>query len=121
MLKKVLIAVVALGISGSMAVLYAKAPPKKVTLDQCKKKKPGVAFDHQAHAMKRKIKCKTCHHNGKHQSCATAKCHLGKAEGKRPGCAEMSLKKNPYHITCIGCHKKEKKKGAPTTCKGCHK
>ena len=118
MLKKVLVAVIALGMTGAVAGLYAAAPPKKVTLDKCKAKKPGVAFDHGAHSKTHKIKCKTCHHTGKNVSCATAKCHLGKAEGKKPGCAEMSMTKNPYHITCVGCHKKGK---GPKGCKDCHK
>ena len=47
------------------------------------------------------------------------KCHAGKRKGKKPGCAEMSMKKNPFHITCAGCHKKLKK--GPTKCKACHK
>lgn len=119
MLKRILVAAIVLGVTGSVAGLYAKKAPGKVTLDQCKKKKSGVAFDHAQHAKKLKIKCKTCHHTGKQQSCATAKCHLGKADGKKPGCAEMSLKKNPYHITCVGCHKKQKK--GPKSCKQCHK
>lgn len=123
MSKRLLVVVIALGLVGGVAMLYttasAKDAPKKVVIDKCKKKKSGVSFDHQAHVKKQKIKCKTCHHTGKNDSCATAKCHAGKAEGKKPGCAEMSLKKNPYHISCVGCHKKQKK--GPKGCKDCHK
>ncbi len=106
--------------AGTLAV--AKDPPKKVTLDKCKKKKSAVEFDHEMHVKKNKIACKKCHHTGKNVACSTAKCHAGKADGKKPGCAEMSLKKNPYHIRCVGCHKKglNGKKG-PRKCKDCHK
>lgn len=97
--------------------LSAKAPPKTVTIDKCKNKKSGVAFNHEAHAKKQKIACKTCHHKGTGKTCYS--CHKGKAKDKTPGCAEMSMKKNPYHITCVGCHKKNGK--GPKTCKKCHK
>jgi hypothetical protein len=33
--------------------------------------------------------------------------------------AEMSMKTNPLHVTCLGCHKEEAKKG-PTKCNECH-
>lgn len=103
-------------LGGTLAL--AKDPPKKTVIKACAKKQPGVAFDHEAHTKKQKIECKTCHHTGKNESCSTAKCHAGKAEGKRPGCEEMSLTKNPFHVTCIGCHKKGE---GPKKCKECHK
>jgi hypothetical protein len=31
---------------------------------------------------------------------------------------EMSLKKNPFHMVCIDCHKAETK--GPTKCDDCH-
>jgi Class III cytochrome C family len=96
----------------------AKAPPDKIVIDGCKKKKPAVHFNHALHAKKGKIKCVSCHHKGKPGS-KCSKCHAGKAKGKKPGCAEMSMKKNPFHINCAGCHKKVKK--GPTKCKACHK
>ena len=123
MSRKLLTVLITLGIMGMVTGLAAKAPPKQVTLDKCKKKKPGVAFDHEAHSKKHKIKCDQCHKHkdGKKKKgkCSDAKCHAGKAADKKPGCAEASLKKNPYHIKCVGCHKKNKK--GPKKCKECHK
>jgi len=116
-MKKILIAVAVLGLIS--AGLYAAKAPKKVVIDRCKKKKSGVAFDHEQHAKKLKIDCKTCHHEKSKEQKACSSCHAGKAKGKKPGCEEMSAKKNPYHITCINCHKKQNK--GPKTCKACHK
>jgi len=104
--------------------LFAKEPPKTVVIDKCKKKKSGVSFNHEAHVKKQKLDCKTCHHKAKNpkapdKTCAAAGCHAGKAEGKKPGCAEMSMTKNPFHISCAGCHKKMSK--GPKGCKDCHK
>lgn len=119
MKQKIVFAMVVVGMMGLAVSIAAKAPPKKVVIDACKKKKPAVAFDHEAHSKKLKIKCVTCHHTGKQQKCATSGCHGPKKEGKKLGCGEASLKKNPYHINCAGCHKKQKK--GPKSCKGCHK
>ena len=45
-------------------------------------------------------------------------------KGRNAHCSEKSTKKNPYHITCIGCHKEDKKENAdttaPTKCTACH-
>jgi hypothetical protein len=114
------IALVTVGLAASLALAKAKQPADVIVIDACKKKKAAVTFPHADHAKKRKIPCKTCHHNeGKPGRCSTSKCHAGKAEGKRPGCAEMSMKKNPFHIRCRGCHKKEKR--GPAKCAQCHK
>ena len=117
--RKLLTALITIGIMGMVTGLAAKAPPKKVTIDKFKKKKPGVVFDHEANSKKRKIKCITCHHNKKQVSCATKGCHAAKKDGKKPGGGEMSMKKNPFHIRWVGCHKKRKK--GPKKCKECHK
>lgn len=111
---------VALGIMGMATGLAAKGEPDKIVIKSCAKKKAPVKFDHKKHAKTLKIKCVECHHNkdAKNRKCSTADCHAGKAKGKKPGCAEMSLKKNPYHINCVGCHKKQKK--GPKKCKECH-
>lgn len=114
MYHKVLIAVAALGLAS--AGLYAADAPKRIVI-KCNEKKPGVRFDHEQHAKKQKIACKTCHHTGENTACSS--CHAGKAKGKKPGCGEMGLKKNPYHITCLNCHKKQKR--GPRTCKACHR
>ena len=114
---KIIAVLVAIGIMGTVGVLVAKSPPKKVVIKGCQKKKPPVKFDHEKHVKSLKIGCKTCHHKGAGKTCFS--CHAGKAKGKKPGCAEMSLKKNPYHITCVGCHKKKGK--GPKSCGKCHK
>ncbi len=117
--KKLITALLFLGISGMVTGLAAKTPPKKIVLDVCKKKKAGVAFDHEAHSKTLKIKCVSCHHKGKQQKCASSGCHGPKKEGKKLGCGEASLKKNVYHVNCVGCHKKQKR--GPKKCKACHK
>jgi hypothetical protein len=118
--KQIVTGLIILGGLGVVAGgLEAKAPPKKIVISACKKKMSAVHLNHEAHVKERKIACKTCHHKGsKSKPCAT--CHGGKAVGrKKLGCEEMSPKKNPYHVLCIGCHKKQGK-GA-RTCKACHK
>jgi hypothetical protein len=111
---------IVISLAGGFSVMAAKAPPKTVTIKGCQKSKPPVTLKHEDHAKKHKIACKTCHHKGDiGQACSAAKCHAGKAEGKRLGCAEMSPSKNPYHVRCIGCHKKESK--GPKGCSECHK
>ncbi len=115
----VLVWIAVLGLVGGVTAIAAKAP-KETVIKACQKTKPPVAFPHQDHVTKNKIKCKTCHHTGKNDvACSSADCHAGKAAGKKPGCAEMSLTKNPFHITCINCHKKENK--GPKACAQCHK
>lgn len=118
---RIIAILITFGILGMVSGLVAKAPPKKVVIKSCQKKRPPVAFDHEKHSKKLKIECKACHHavkaKDKYQKCIT--CHAGKKKGKKPGCSEMSMKKNPYHLNCAGCHK-DKNKG-PKTCKGCHK
>ncbi len=120
MRKHLIVWLVALGmIAGASAIAAKKAAPKDVTIKACQKTKPPVAFPHEAHAKKGKIACKTCHHKGDEKACSSAGCHAGKAEGKRPGCAETSMTKNPYHVQCVNCHKKENK--GPKACAQCHK
>jgi hypothetical protein len=104
-----------------------KAPAKKITIDGCKKKKPPVTFDHPAHVKAAKKKCETCHHKvekaGKKVAPDKAKCsdcHMKKQGEKLGTCQDKSKKKNPFHVQCIGCHKKAKADKAPTKCKGCH-
>jgi hypothetical protein len=116
---RVLFCVVIVGMGGAL-VAVAAAPPKQVVIKDCQKTKPPVAFPHQQHVKKLGPNCKTCHHQGPAgKSCASANCHAGKAEGKRPGCTEMAASKNAFHGMCIGCHKKEDK--GPKTCVQCHK
>jgi len=98
--------------------ISAKPAPKQVVIDKCKKKKKAVTLTHEKHIKILKIPCKKCHHKGTPDKPCSS-CHAGKMKGKNPGCAEMSPKKNPFHISCMGCHKKLKK--GPSKCKQCHK
>lgn len=117
--KQLMVWTVCLGLIGGLSAFAEKAPPKDLVIKACQKRKPPVALPHDLHAKKAKIACKTCHHKGKmEQKCSAAECHAGKANSKRSGCAEMSLKKNPFHISCRGCHQKMKK--GPNKCQLCH-
>ena len=55
---------------------------------------------------------------------ACSGCHIEPEEEDTPKCTEKSLKKNPFHITCVGCHKDSKAEdetiSAPTKCAECH-
>jgi len=98
-------------------------------LEGCGTKQPPVAFDHVKHA--EGVKCASCHHtqpdltatSGEAATCVS--CHKDPKDDALD-CAEMSPKKNPYHINCMGCHKDSVAKDAslkgkaPTACKGCH-
>ncbi|MCG6927726.1 MAG: cytochrome c family protein [Acidobacteria bacterium] len=126
-------AIVALVLASGAFVSTASAAdlPTNVTLEGCGTKQPPVDFDHAKHT--ERTKCGTCHHTQAELTAESAEevatcvsCHKDPEEAKTPSCAEMSPKKNPYHIKCMGCHKDEVKKDAslkgkaPTTCKECH-
>lgn len=122
---------------GCLAVLVAtvlgaataKEAPEKTTIDDCVVKKTAVAFPHAAHA--KTLECKVCHHNQetlKADSTEVVKpcgeCHTKVEKPETPACSEMSMTKNPFHITCVKCHKEELAKKpdtkAPTKCDQCH-
>ena len=93
-------------------------------LSQKVAKKSAVNFPHSAHL--ELTECTTCHHTNEGltadsdmevQPCVA--CHQN-PEGEIPDCAQMSLSKNPYHITCVTCHKESGSENAPTKCDGCH-
>ncbi|MFH1131582.1 MAG: cytochrome c3 family protein [Pseudomonadota bacterium] len=109
---------ISLGLGLVALQIHADSVPKKVVIKKCGKKLPAVTFPHETHTQKQKFDCKKCHHKGK-KATACVPCHAGKEKGKTPGCAEMSSKKNPYHILCTTCHKKMKL--GPNRCKECHK
>jgi len=105
------------------AVASFAAPPEHITIDDCVNKKSAVEFPHAKHF--EHLKCSTCHHKQEDLSLETAdqaqpcsECHLKPEEASTPICSQMSPKKNPYHITCMGCHKEEAK--GPTKCDECH-
>jgi hypothetical protein len=108
----------------------AKDAPEKITLDDCKSKKAAVEFPHKAH-IDAKLECKTCHHNQESLTATSTEevktcgsCHITPEKAETPVCSEMGLKKNPFHITCINCHKEELAKKpdfkGPTKCDQCH-
>lgn len=112
---------------GVVALLVAVAPiaaqaPESITIDDCVAKKSAVEFPHAAHF--EVTECTTCHHtdegltadSGTAQPCGT--CHNSPEAAETPECSQMSLKKNHYHINCVGCHKEQ---GAgPAKCDECH-
>ncbi len=123
--RKIFIALIAMAVAmafvGTMTLAYAGTPPGKIVLDKAKNKKKGVAFDHKDHS--ETYKCQKCHHTAKTDAEAEScyNCH-GKQEGI-PDPGVQSLKKNPFHIRCRGCHSDLKKAGkehGPTVCGKCH-
>lgn len=123
--------IVCLVVLGTAALFATPAnqAPEKSTIDDCVAKKSAVEFPHQAHA--EKLACKTCHHTQADltaestvavESCGS--CHNTPEKAETPVCSQMSTTKNPFHITCVGCHKEEVAKKAdskaPTKCDQCH-
>lgn len=120
---------VAVVLATAALVATVAGPPEAVTIDDCANKQPAVNFPHAAHV--ELTECTTCHHTQEGLTAESAdevqpcsSCHTEPAEAGTPKCSEMSMTKNPFHITCVGCHKETKKADAetkaPTTCKGCH-
>jgi hypothetical protein len=113
--------------AGSLALLISSAslaaPPEHITIDDCVAKKSAVEFPHAAHFDV--TECSTCHHTQEDLSLETAdqakpcsECHNTPEKAGTPGCSETSLKKNPFHINCVSCHKE--KEAGPTKCNDCH-
>lgn len=124
------IVLMAVLVSTAVFAATAKEAPETVTLDDCMAKKSAVTFPHAKH-VEAKLECKTCHHTQADlvadsetvvETCAS--CHLEPEKAETPKCSEMSTKKNPFHIMCLGCHKDTVKadatKKAPTKCDDCH-
>ena len=117
-------------LAGSTFIAGAATPPEKVKIDDCVTKKSAVEFPHGAH-VKAIAECKTCHHTQpaltatsteKVETCGS--CHVAPEKAETPKCSEMSATKNPFHISCVKCHKEELAKKAdtkaPTKCDQCH-
>lgn len=117
-------------LAGSTFMVSAATPPDKTTIDDCVAKKAAVEFPHGAH-VKAVAECKTCHHTQpaltaesgeKVETCAS--CHVTPEKAETPKCSEMSATKNPFHMSCVKCHKEELAKKpdskAPTKCDQCH-
>lgn len=99
--------------------------PESVVIDAAAAKKGPVTFPHAKH--QELTQCDTCHHVNEGMTAATADdtkvqkcaaCHLDPEKAETPGMREMSMKKNPFHMVCIDCHKTEAK--GPTKCDDCH-
>jgi hypothetical protein len=102
------------------AALHAGPPPRTIVIDRCKKKAPGVVLKHERHVKRFKVPCRACHVHTRIKPRRCSACHSGKANPRyKVGCAEPGMKKNPYHLVCVGCHKAKKK--GPRACKGCHR
>jgi hypothetical protein len=122
----VMIGLAALAIFAVGALYAGTELPGEVMIDDCVAKKAAVKFDHTAH--QERGECVACHHTqdagltadsgAEVQSCGA--CHNEPAEDTTPVCSQMSMSKNPFHKTCIGCHKESGAEAAPTKCDGCH-
>lgn len=136
MAKKTRLLVAILGALSFLAAAVAIAKPAKeapdtVTIDGCQNKKPPPKLLHKKHAEDYKVDCKECHHKtegivpgGEMEVKKCWECHKTPDEPDTPICTTKNPKKNPFHIQCIGCHKKHRKENegskAPKKCKGCH-
>lgn len=113
----------------ALVAVPASQAPDQATLDDCVAKKSAVVFPHGQHA--KDIACATCHHTQADleagaatevKTCGT--CHVTPEKAETPVCSQMSMTKNPFHLTCVNCHKEEAKKNAeskaPTKCDQCH-
>jgi hypothetical protein len=127
----VTLAVVCLVLAGVSLVsaATAKEMPENVTIADCQAKQPSVVFPHAKHAA---LDCKACHHTQADLKAGTdtvvqkcKDCHVAPEKATTPKCSEMGMTKNPYHISCVGCHKAEVAKNAakplPVKCADCHK
>lgn len=115
----------------AVAALAAEMPAK-VTLKDCAATKTPVEFDHKAHVATGAA-CVKCHHTNEgltaeNVAAATVakcgSCHTKPEKAETPMCSGKTMKDNPFHIGCVGCHKEAKAakadSKAPTACTGCH-
>lgn len=119
-----ILGVAAAALAVTFALSAAVKAPDEVVIDAAKDKRAAVTFPHAEH-VENVDSCVTCHHTSEGltassgqevESCAA--CHLDPESADVPGMREMSLKKNPFHMTCIDCHKEQTK--GPTKCDDCH-
>lgn len=118
-----LLGVAAFALLAGIALAAPHHGPDEVVIDAAAAKRTAVPFPHLDHT-KNVESCDTCHHTNEGltaaddtgvESCSS--CHLD-PEGEVPGMREMSMKKNPFHMLCMDCHKEEGK--GPTKCDDCH-
>lgn len=123
------------GLVAAMVVAVAAMAaeiPEKVTIKDCAATKGAVEFPHKAH-IDAKISCDKCHHTQKGLTAEAAKttavdkcskCHVTPEKATTPKCADKTMTANPFHMSCVACHKETKAAKAdtkaPTMCTGCH-
>ncbi|MDX1643879.1 MAG: cytochrome c3 family protein [Thermoanaerobaculia bacterium] len=110
-----------------VAAIVVAAPhhaPEEVVIDAAVNKRAAVEFPHKLH-QENVESCATCHHESEGLTAeadeeveACSSCHLDPEDPETPSMRELSMKKNPYHILCVDCHKAEEK--GPTKCDECH-
>ncbi|MDX1632895.1 MAG: cytochrome c3 family protein [Thermoanaerobaculia bacterium] len=107
------------------AVAVAHHGPEEIVIDEAVDKKSAVTFPHWVH-QDAVEECTTCHHKQENLTPETAdemeveacsSCHLD-PEDEAPSMREMSIRKNPFHVGCIDCHKEQE--AGPTKCADCH-
>jgi hypothetical protein len=117
---------VAVLLATGIAVATPHHGPDEIVIEAAQNKRSAVVFPHGEH-VERVESCDTCHHTNEGlvseddadaevQGCVS--CHLDPEEPDTPSMREMSIKKNPFHIACIDCHKEQEK--GPTKCDDCH-
>ena len=125
-MRKILnaLGILAVVLAATLALAAPHHGPDEVVIDAAKDKRAPVAFAHERHAREVKT-CDTCHHTNKGMTtdagvevASCASCHLDPKSAAIPGMREMSLRKNPFHMVCIDCHKENTK--GPTKCDDCH-
>ena len=104
--------VLLLAFGGVVMAATAGEAPDTTMIDDCVIKKAAVEFPHKVHADG--IECVTCHHTQEGltaesseevESCGS--CHNEPEDAETPICSQMSSSKNPFHISCVGCHKEK--------------
>jgi hypothetical protein len=112
-------------ISVALFAATAKESPETIVIDDCASKQSPVTFPHKAH--QELTQCVTCHHTQEGLTADSdmevkpcSACHLEPEAAETPKCSQMSTRKNPFHIACVGCHKESGKDTAPTGCFDCH-
>jgi class III cytochrome C family protein len=108
----------------ALASPAAERPKGKVTLPA---KLGAVTFDHEKHAGKQAIACKTCHHPSRPQKPQTSETVACRECHTMPAAPPMKTSlQAAFHDprgatgTCIDCHKQKEHSG-PVKCLECHK
>jgi hypothetical protein len=121
--------VLTLALAPAVIAATASEAPETTTIDDCVIKKAAVEFPHKTHADQ--IECATCHHtqegltaDSTEEVPACGSCHNEPEAADTPICSQMSKSKNPFHISCVGCHKEklaaDEAFAGPTKCTECH-